>query len=50
MYLTKNYKNTITNAKRLIGKNFYDTQLKQDMKYLPFKIINSEGNKPKIEL
>ena len=47
--LIKNYKNTIINAKRLIGKNFNDTILQQDMKYLPFKIINSE-NKPKIEV
>ena len=43
--ITKNYKNTIYDAKRLIGRSFNEETVQQDMKLWPFKIskdVNSE--------
>jgi len=48
--LVKNYNNTIFNVKRLIGLNFNNEILQKEMSYLPYKIINSNNNKPKIEV
>ncbi len=41
--------NTIYDIKRLIGRDFNDKNLQDDMKSLPYKIINSNG-KPKVEV
>jgi len=41
--------NTIYDIKRLIGRDFNDKNLQEDMKSLPYKIINSNG-KPKVEV
>lgn len=44
-----NPKNTVFDAKRLIGRKFDDTKIQDDMKHWPFKVI-SDGNKPKIQV
>jgi L1 cell adhesion molecule like protein len=44
-----NPKNTVFDAKRLIGRRFNDATVKSDMAHWPFKIIDSAG-KPKIEV
>jgi heat shock protein 1/8 len=44
-----NPKNTIFDAKRLIGREFKDTTVQSDLKLWPFKVI-PEGNKPMIEV
>ncbi len=41
--------NTIYDIKRLVGRDFNDKNLQEDMKSLPYKIINSNG-KPKVEV
>jgi heat shock protein 1/8 len=41
--------NTVYDAKRLIGRDFTDTCLQQDMKSLPYTIVNCDG-KPKVEV
>lgn len=44
-----NPRNTVFDAKRLIGRKFDDPKIQQDMKHWPFKVI-SDGGKPKIEV
>nr|AXU24970.1 heat shock protein 70-4 [Tytthus chinensis] len=44
-----NPKNTVFDAKRLIGRRFDDPKIQQDMKHWPFKVV-SDGGKPKIEV
>jgi L1 cell adhesion molecule like protein len=44
-----NPNNTVFNAKRLIGREFNDSIVKQDMKLWPFTVTSS-GNKPMIEV
>ncbi|XP_011178245.1 heat shock 70 kDa protein cognate 2 [Zeugodacus cucurbitae] len=44
-----NAKNTVFDAKRLIGRRFDDTKIQEDMKHWPFKVVNDCG-KPKIEI
>jgi heat shock protein 5 len=41
--------NTVYDAKRLIGRNFYDESVQADAKLWPFKLINKDG-KPQIEV
>jgi len=41
--------NTVFDAKRLIGRDFNDQAVQDDMKHWPFKVIN-EGGKPKIQV
>ena len=41
--------NTVFDAKRLIGRDFNDQAIQEDMKHWPFKVI-SEGGKPKIQV
>jgi len=44
-----NPENTIFDAKRLIGREFNDPHIQQDMKHWPFKVVNVSG-KPYFEV
>ncbi|KAH8330483.1 hypothetical protein KR067_003928 [Drosophila pandora] len=44
-----NAKNTVFDAKRLIGRKFDDKKIQEDLKHWPFKVVN-DGGKPKIEV
>ncbi|XP_056639850.1 heat shock 70 kDa protein cognate 2-like [Diorhabda sublineata] len=44
-----NPKNTVFDAKRLIGRKFDDPKIQGDMKHWPFRVINDCG-KPKIQV
>ena len=44
-----NPKNTVFDAKRLIGRRFDEAAVQSDMKHFPFKIFSAAG-KPKIEV
>jgi len=45
-----NPKNTVFDAKRLIGRNFTDKTVQDDMKLWPFKVIKGPSDKPRIEV
>ena len=47
--LTSNPNNTVYDAKRMIGRNFDDEKLQEDMKHFSFNVIN-KNNKPKISV
>lgn len=47
--LTSNPENTVFDAKRLIGREFRDKTVQQDMKYWPFKVIE-KNSKPHIKI
>jgi len=47
--VARNPSNTISDAKRLIGRKFDDPTVQSDMKHWPFKVINDNG-KPKIQI
>src|SRR5690349_16093209 len=44
-----NSKNTIFDAKRLIGRRYDDKNVQADMKYWPFKVVN-DCDKPKVQV
>ncbi|XP_014239186.1 heat shock 70 kDa protein cognate 2-like [Cimex lectularius] len=44
-----NPKNTVFDAKRLIGRRFDDPKIQADMKHWPFMVV-SDGGKPKIQV
>lgn len=44
-----NPSNTVYDAKRLIGRNFSDSIVKEEIKHLPYKVINVD-DKPTIEV
>jgi len=44
-----NPNNTVFDAKRLIGREFRDHNVQQDMKHWPFKVVDV-GDKPKIQV
>ena len=49
--MVKNYKNTVYDAKRLIGRLYNDKEVQQDKKLWPFKVIeDSQTKKPRIEV
>ncbi|GLJ47048.1 hypothetical protein SUGI_0993470 [Cryptomeria japonica] len=41
--------NTVFDAKRLIGRRFFDSCVQDDMKFLPFVIIQGKDDKPLIQ-
>ncbi len=45
-----NPKNTVFDAKRLIGRRFDDAVVKADMKHWPFTVTEGKGGKPQIEV
>ncbi|XP_058824307.1 endoplasmic reticulum chaperone BiP isoform X2 [Topomyia yanbarensis] len=47
--LTTNPENTVFDAKRLIGRDFTDSTVQQDIKLLPFKVVE-KNSKPHIKV
>uniref|UniRef100_A0A8C6VW52 78 kDa glucose-regulated protein n=1 Tax=Nothobranchius furzeri TaxID=105023 RepID=A0A8C6VW52_NOTFU len=47
--LTSNPENTVFDAKRLIGRTWGDSSVQQDIKYLPFKVLEKKS-KPHIQV
>ena len=45
-----NPKNTVFDAKRLIGRKFSDQSTQSDLKHFPFKVLPKDGDKPVIEV
>ncbi|CAM9624128.1 unnamed protein product [Heterosigma akashiwo] len=45
-----NASNTVFDAKRFIGRKYDDPATQEDMKHLPFTIINGKGGKPMIQV
>jgi len=45
-----NPKNTVFDAKRLIGRKFSDPATQSDLKHFPFKVVPKDGDKPTIEV
>ena len=45
-----NPSNTVFDSKRLIGRKFNDPICQSDMKHWPFKVLESDGGKPKIQV
>ena len=48
--IVKNYKNTVYDAKRLIGRLYNDKVVQEDMKLWPFKVKDDGNNRPLIEV
>merc|ERR1719240_67397 len=43
-----NPKNTVFDAKRLIGRKFSDSSTQSDLKHFPFKVVAKDGDRPAI--
>lgn len=48
--VAQNYKNTVFDAKRLIGRKFSDKAVQDDLKHYPFNIVAGPNDKPLIEV
>jgi L1 cell adhesion molecule like protein len=48
--VARNPQNTVFDAKRLIGRSYGDANVQSDMKHWPFKVANSTGDRPKLEV
>jgi heat shock protein 1/8 len=48
--MSMNPKNTVFDAKRLIGRKFSDATVKSDMKHFPFNIVQGANDKPLINV
>ena len=48
--MERNYKNTVYDAKRLIGRLYNDKVVQEDMKLWPFKVKDDGKNRPLIEV
>lgn len=46
--ISRNPRNTVFDAKRLIGRKFSDRSVQEDMKHWPFKVEQGTGDKPMI--
>lgn len=46
--MSMNPKNTVFDAKRLIGRKFSDKTVQSDMKHFPFKVLRGDNDKPLI--
>ena len=45
-----NAKNTVFDAKRLIGRKVTEAEVQEDIKLYPFKVIGDKENRPQIEV
>ena len=45
-----NHRNTVFDAKRLIGRKFSDRVIQDDMKHYSYKVVSDSADKPQVEL